>query len=223
MVNWPDEPISGPAADDVQAWTRRLDAAAGLNAMRLNPVPGRREVEPWLRAWHSGSAEGGREAPISAPPPETRQPDVRIWRALVLNAPAPTDLFNTNPDTLGPILASRDAMSLEGWTESDLCALHAVWHLATRDRRTDWGRRCVLAALWHAQYHQPDTATIVPWALHVFVIGGQLLARAGDERAPALTLHAETLLHNAVVGVTRPDSLSSMVLADAAAALRSEL
>jgi len=223
MVDWPVEPTPthAPALDTavLDAWARRVEAAAALNAMRVNPVPGRREIEPWLSAWRGDAASGG----ATSANVEVRQPDVRLWRALVLKAPAPTELFDGDPSNLGPILANRHGMTLEVWTESDLCALHAVWHLAARDLRADWRRRCILAALWHAEYLQPDNATHVPWALHVFVIGGLALARAGDERAASVSLHAQTLLHNAVVAVDRPDSLSAGVFADSAAALRREL
>ena len=111
---------------------------------------------------------------------------------------------------------------IEVCTETQLCALDAVWHLARRHHRANWRRRCLNAALWHADNIQPDNAINIPWATHVFVIASALLVPIDKPRAAALSLHAETLLHNAVVNVTRPDALSQHILADAADALRRE-
>lgn len=228
MPDWSDKPP--PAArPTIEAWIKRLDAGAALNAMRVNPVPGRRAIEPWLLAWRErrrSASLAGHEAPISTPasPPESHQPDVRLWRALVLDEPVPTEIIDIPPaDAIAPILDPHAGMTLEVWTETELCALHALWRLAARHTRPDWRRRCIAAALWHTDNLQPDNATNVPWGTHVFVVASAVLAAAADERAAALSLHAETLLHNAVVLVTRPDALSSQVLADAADALREEL
>ncbi|MEO1585156.1 MAG: hypothetical protein AAFR96_11390, partial [Planctomycetota bacterium] len=64
---------------------------------------------------------------------------------------------------------------------------------------------------------QPDNATNLPWAVHVFCV---LAERDGDADA---SLYAETLLHNCVVGgAGRPDKLSALILLDSARRLRLE-
>ncbi|MBZ0171155.1 MAG: hypothetical protein K8E66_02125, partial [Phycisphaerales bacterium] len=56
-----------------------------------------------------------------------------------------------------------------------------------------------------------------PWAVHVFL----RLSLAESDRAAsdAARLHAETLLHNALVSSGRPDRFSACLLLDAARAL----
>lgn len=95
--------------------------------------------------------------------------------------------------------------SLETWTESELCCLHALSWMP------EYSRRVRAAASWLIETLQPDNATNHPWGVHVF-------ATLGGEDADA-NMYAQTLLHNALVGGGRggvPDARSAFILWDAA-------
>ncbi len=109
--------------------------------------------------------------------------------------------------------AGAAAMPIEAWTERELAALHAAWHVAEARRDRALGERLRRAASWHAANTQPDNATNHPWAIHVFVS----LALEGDADAELL---AQTLLHNCHVTLGHPDLRSGFILADAAMAVR---
>lgn len=116
----------------------------------------------------------------------------------------------------GPLLNVSPEVSVEVWTEEELSALHALWWIA---RRTPaWRARVRSAARWHTAELQPDNATNHPWALHVFVELGHDAGEGDDVRSSAM-LHAQTLLHNCVVSMGRPDRFSAFVLLDAARGL----
>jgi hypothetical protein len=216
MIVWPQH-IPPDQSQALSGWASRAHAAAATTLADPQARLGHRAIEPWLAAWL-----GERPSPNQ---PASRQPDVRLWRSLVLRKPiAAQDLGledRAGPASLLP--PAGDDTPIEVWTEAELCTMHGLWHAARLGPRPAWRRRCLDAAVWHAENLQPDNATNIPWALHVFAIAGAL-ARAEDERlAAALDLHAQTLLHNALVTHGRPDPLSARVLLDAARAIRAEL
>jgi hypothetical protein len=151
--------------------------------------------------------------PAGTPPPITPDRlDERLWWALHDSA-AGVELL---PDVKGPLVGRHafEAGPIEIVTETELGALHALRHLADRDR----GLRdqCIAAAEWHVRTLQPDNGTNHPWAVHVFLE----LARLGGSIADGARLHAETLTHNAMVATGRPDRFSACLLLDAARFLR---
>lgn len=154
---------------------------------------------------------------LPADPPSTPTPDrldERLWWALHDRAAPVEDLL----DARGPLVgeAAFEAGPVETVTETELGALHALRHLATRDRRLR--DRCLDAADWHVRTLQPDNGTNHPWAVHVFVE----LASLGGPLADGARLHAETLVHNALVATGRPDRFSACLLLDAARFLHRE-
>lgn len=96
---------------------------------------------------------------------------------------------------------------IEVWTETELSAVHAAWGVA------GWRDAAERSAIWLVDEIQPDNATNLPWAVHVFADLGEREGRAD------LTMYANTLLHNCIVGSGRPDGLSALILLDAAAQL----
>jgi hypothetical protein len=147
------------------------------------------------------------------PAPDGASIDVRIWHALAHPDQASVD-HDPGP---GPLIgtAAFQTGAIETTTETELAALHGLWHLG--ETRPALRARCLDAARWHVETLQPDNGTNHPWAVHVFVA---LADAEGDSaRAHEAMLHAETLVHNAVVNLGRPDRFSACVLLDSANAL----
>lgn len=103
-----------------------------------------------------------------------------------------------------PLTARSTDDAIEIWTETEIAAVHWAWSVP------GWRRACEAAALWLVEEIQPDNATNLPWAVHVFAA---LSAGTDNHRAG---LYAQTLLHNALVMRTRPDPLAALILLDAA-------
>lgn len=101
---------------------------------------------------------------------------------------------------------------VEIWTEAELCALHALGHLARIDSRQT--SRLERATAWAMRELQPDNGTNHPWAFHVFA---RRWCERGEHEA---RMYAEQLVHNCVVQTGRPDRFSACVLWDSARALR---
>ena len=80
--------------------------------------------------------------------------------------------------------------------------------------------RVRLAVIWHLEHIQPDNATNHPWAVHLFAAAG---CEVGAPHASEADLFAQTLAHNALVSMGRPDRISAHILADAAAWMRTTL
>lgn len=135
--------------------------------------------------------------------------DVRLWSEIS----HPSD-FNIDtllrPDDRALLLSHSATTTIEVRTESELCALHALWSLARLRGRRDWRQRCLNAASWHLAEMQPDNATGLPWAIHLFII------LALDRSLPAAMIDAETRLHNSLVSSGRPDRRSAWILRHAA-------
>ncbi len=145
-------------------------------------------------------------------PPDDATPDVRLWWALHTPDANPWAIIDPGPGA--PLLASRRRGIIETDTESELSALHALWHHAAERRCPRLLDRCLRAARSLIDETQPDNATGHPWAVHVFV----MLAVLRD--AMDAELYAQTLVHNALVGEGRVERFSACLLHDAAAALQ---
>ncbi|MFN7019843.1 MAG: hypothetical protein ACK4WH_00770 [Phycisphaerales bacterium] len=111
------------------------------------------------------------------------------------------------------MLVHTNRTTIEVLTESDLCAIHALWSIARTLRRPELALRCLAAAEWHAAELQPDNATQSPWAIHVFV------ALAASTGSAAPLMEAELRLHNCMVGRATPDLRSAFILHHAAGEL----
>jgi hypothetical protein len=194
---WDSDPLQVIASFEDEAGFRPLVAGwllAWMFRSRIDTVDARRAMEP---------------AAI------TGQADCALWCSLASGYVAPVHQALAAGDT-APLLRLHPETSIEVRTESELSALHALWHLAGEAKDTDLRARCLRAARWHVDTLQPDNATNHPWAIHVFAV----LGAAGDTEA---SLYAQTLLHNAQVSLGRPDRLSAVILLDAADAVRAEI
>lgn len=141
------------------------------------------------------------------PPPRGASTCTAWWWALHARGQRPPV-----PPGDGPLLPHLRAEGIETWTQAELSTLHALW---VASEPGDAGRaRCLLAAAWLLREVQPDNATLLPWAVHVFVLG----ARAGLPGAEALH-YADTLVHNVIAGGSLSSPLAGAILLDAARAL----
>lgn len=86
--------------------------------------------------------------------------------------------------------------------------VHAAWLLE------GWTDIAESSARWLITEIQPDNATNLPWAVHVFA---SLAVRDDSHEA---RMYAETLMHNCMVSSGQPDTLSALILLDAAKQLR---
>lgn len=150
---------------------------------------------------------------------------LELWERAILG------MASASPDDAGrgigglsetPPMLARDAFStIEVWSESLLCALHALsWMARIGDRTPAGGRsgawsraRLWREAAWIIEHVEPDNATRHPWGVHVFI---ERFLHGGDRGA---ALYADELLHVCRVSLGRPDRLSAWILLDAADAL----
>lgn len=204
-----------------------MDSSPETWATRLN-----RLARGTLRgpAWEAGAPAAVRAAELDRLAPRglsaTRTDRAVIARALRVDpGPAPPDastgaawwwaqhpLVPPLPLGDGPLLPHLRAEGIETWTQAELSTLHALW---VASEPGDAGRaRCLLAAAWLIREVQPDNATLLPWAVHVFVLG----AHAGLPSAEALH-YADTLVHNVIAGGSLSSPLAGAILLDAARAL----
>lgn len=161
----------------------------------------------------SDAGSDGREPLRSARTPGSGRPllpgpaggelDAILWRAVV--DPRIDPAASMLPGS-GPLFETEWFGSVEVWTETELCALHALWRVARVHGDERWRARAIDACRWHLEYTQPDNATHRPWAVHVFLLGGGDLGR----------LYAETLVHNVQASHRATDALAAAILRDAA-------
>ncbi len=120
-------------------------------------------------------------------------------------------------------VAQSAATTIEVWTETELCGLHALWWCYALRSSSVLGDRIDRAKRWLLQNIQPDNATNRPWALPVFLIA------AAEEQDGDSALFAGQLIHNALMntlglgrgtGAGVPDRLSAWILLDTAMAIR---
>ncbi len=137
--------------------------------------------------------------------------DAALWWVLVEASAGPVERW-IDVRAEGSLFRQDACRAIEVWTETELSALHALWHLARRaagDTAAALSARIASAVAWHIQHTQPDNATNHPWAAHVFLLHG----------TPESRHFAETLVSNCIVLNGRPDPLSAWILLDAAEAL----
>ena len=167
----------------------------------------RRAVDPFLLAWR-----GRPDAVASATVPADIS-EARLWAALTQSDTDVRTLVPEREQSHAPLFVQPDDVVIEVWTETELASLHALWWHARDDESLAPLVRD--AAVWHVEMLQPDNATNHPWGVHVFLM---LHIEHDIEGAD---LYAQTLLHNCMVTMGRPDRLSAHILADAAHALES--
>ncbi|MFG0331508.1 MAG: hypothetical protein ACF8PN_16595 [Phycisphaerales bacterium] len=176
----------------------REDGDTALNAALGRPW----SAEAPLIAWRLGKTRA------SAPARIVGHGDVRLWWALLRDdREAAAALVAVEAD--GPIFDLDKYTAVEVWTESELCALHALSWLRGRIHPEQLNERIERAVDWHIERTQPDNATNHAWGLHVFLMRG----------SPEGRHFAETLLTNCMALQGEPDPLSAWILSDAAAAL----
>lgn len=117
-----------------------------------------------------------------------------------------------------PLLAPREDLAIEVWTECELSVVHAAWRMVLEagDARAveSLTRRVRSAIAWHLERTQPDNATTHPWAVHAVLELGSPWTEAADYAASMI--HAVEAAGHAS-GIRDP--LSSWILLDAAAGL----
>jgi len=210
------------ATDDLSRWGNHIRRLA-------EPVVGGLDLRGELRAalarprWIGGALlawrwerRHGSLAPELQPSEwnasrETARDDAALWWALIDERSGPVARWiDVNAD--GPLFEQGLYGTIEVWTETELCALHALWHHARREAAGGvLAHRIGRTVAWHVENTQPDNATNHPWAAPVFLRHG----------TPESQHFAETLLSNCMVLNGRPDALSAWILLDAADALDS--
>ena len=188
-------------------WVERIESAArstlgGLDRSSLassaQAVTRRRTADLLL------GALGHEDSPPQVDLPPRATLDERLLAARAGWAEVP----RTPDHTEGPLTPRSSEDVIEVWTEIELSAVHSAWLIPA------WRVSAERSAFWLLEEIQPDNATNLPWAVHVFawlaVVDGSQEAR----------LYAETLLHHCSVARGRPDALSAVSLVDAAAGLR---
>ncbi len=157
-------------------------------------------------------------AMLGVPPTGERPPtmdlDDRLWWATHDRDSRIAD-FGANADgaAQGPLDPTLTEVAIESRTETELCALHALFRLGIDRQQPGMIDRALSAARWQVAELQPDNGTNHPWGIHVFVT---LSARSTDEEeSAAAIMHAQTMLHNCQVGMGHADRLSACILLDA--------
>lgn len=204
---------------DLLRWSDHLAALSLPSLSDLPSLPGASAAQRagYARAFRDTTG-GTREVDVPllarllefVPDSATRsqRPEVLLWWALHDRSIDPMSLV---PRVSGPLVPDRHQEGIEAWTEAELCALHALTHLALDRGAPELRQRCVSAVRWHLAEVQPDNATNRPWAVHAFVLASREL--------PEAMMHAGTLVHNSMVGRHHPERLSAVLLLDASKAL----
>lgn len=133
--------------------------------------------------------------------------DAELWWGLHDPTFDPRSVLKTGT---GSLTGDDSAAAIETATQCELASLHALWHHAARDRSLI--PRVISAAEWLIASLQPDNATNHPWATQVFF----WLEVQGNIDAG---LYAQTLVHNAMVSLGRPELFGAVLLLDASRAL----
>lgn len=183
----------------------------------------------WIRLLESAAPHCGSAVPDPALLGDPLRPECRIWSLVGQvagvdgSSPGTTDAHHDGDGegagwdaeirgickpAPGPLLPHERRDTIETWTEGELCAIHALTRLASRDMW--WRNRLQSAVTWHLEWTQPDNATNRPWGIHAFLWLG------GDEGR----MYAEMMLHNAQAGGAQGDPLVGWALSDAARWLR---
>lgn len=202
-LTWSDqlEALAGPAVPDLPRAGTGPDRIAFARAFRDSAGTARNTDLPML-------ARLLRVSPGPAPTALSGTCE-RIWWALHAD---PVSCEGELGAGEGPLAIEVRGEGIEAWTEAELSALHGLTHMAIRSGSRVLAARCRSAVAWHLGEIQPDNGTNRPWAVHAFVLAGRSL--------PDATMHARTLVHNAIVERGRPERLGAVLLLDAADALR---
>ncbi|MCP4836212.1 MAG: hypothetical protein GY895_15770 [Phycisphaera sp.] len=180
-------------------------------------------------ARNSGSSELALGAPAGLPPIKPfsdQDPSIEVWAI----AGAPTEpgaidrlaamLGPAEEDQPAPMLAPRDDLAIEVWTECELSVIHAAWRIviaAPESEITSSIRERIRSAItWHLDRTQPDNATTHPWGVHAVLELGTPWAESSDYAASMI--HAVEAAGHAA---DQQDPLSTWILLDAAAGLES--
>lgn len=186
------------------------------------PDPTRRDT--WRRLLGGITAPTvGVAPPMSAFGPE--DPAVAAWRWCLDGSDAAA--FRSLPGRRAagagprPLLAAREDLAIEVWTECELAVLHAGFRrlveLGTAGAEVP-GLESDLrdAVAWHLEHTQPDNATTHPWAIHALLELGEPVEDAIDD-AGAMLHAMQAAAATSPEG--RPDPLSLWIVADALATL----
>lgn len=151
---------------------------------------------------------------ISLEPPENPLAlDQQLWW-MILSGQLDIEKTQSLIEPDGALVQNSDSLAIEYRTMVELCALHALWIIATKSGSATLIDRCLKAAAWHTRELQPDNAINRPWATQVFIA---LSHKNTDSEVRHLAhLHAQTLIHNTSVSFGVPDKLSALVLKDVA-------
>ncbi|MCC6426595.1 MAG: hypothetical protein IT435_07215 [Phycisphaerales bacterium] len=166
----------------------------------------RRKVDRFLLSTQLGGLAVDEPAPASG----ESTADLHLWHMLAAGRAwlRPEWLRDT-----GPLGSNAITAPIEAWTERELAALHALAAIARCERDSTLIARCHDAARWFTREIQPDNATHHPWGIHTFI------ALWADHNDIETRLYAETMLHNCMVTLGRPDRLSACILWHAASEL----
>lgn len=136
--------------------------------------------------------------------------DLNLWNQAATLSPnhdVVSSIVSEDPTWLA--LSARQ-IGIEVWTQSELCALHALSWLGPR-----YEKRAFAAATNLILELQPDNATNHPWGVHLFA---HMECTTGDRDAG---MYAESLLHNCMASSAIPDHFSALILLDAAKWIKS--
>ena len=141
----------------------------------------------------------------SAPVSVHSRNDLALWHQAANQGPDHSlisSIVNSDPAWLS--LTARE-IGIEVWTESELCALHALSWLGPQ-----YQNRAYVAAANLILELQPDNATNHPWGVHLFA---HMECTTSNRDAG---MYAESLLHNCMASSAAPDHFSAIILLDAA-------
>jgi len=203
-----------PDPRDRTTWQGLLQPFADPSPAATPPIHPFGPDDPAVAAWTWCLNEGPAEAFASLPGRRAADDDEQGTNA------------SGKPRSL---LASRDDLAIEVWTECELAVLHAGFRRLVElepdpDPDPDpatvppvtigaarLARDLADAVAWHLEHTQPDNATTHPWGLHAILELGRPTGEAID--------HAGSMLHamQAAAVMTpdgRPDPISRWIVAD---------
>lgn len=186
-------------------WSRLLRSLAASSAARQGSFPF--EVDACVEADLGGrTLDCPASSGFSAAPSRSGASavDLRLWHAVVRIGSPPM-----LPDG-GPLAPGLRDQGIECWTETELCALHALDTIARRTADPALAARRDATVDWLLSEIQPDNATNLPWAVQAFV---QRWCDAGDAQA---LLYAQAQLHACRLMLGVPDPRSALILRHAA-------